>query len=333
MTSLVSLLLGGTVGVAGAQSSSTSPRHDSSATVQHVAAEPTDDTLGVPGDSIEKKKGGGLFGKVKNVAKNKVVQQVAKVAACTMLPGGQVVAGAIDAAANKDAVGAAAGAATGSTCMPGMGGAGAMAGGALAGGAMPGGALGGGAIPGAAGLAVAAGGQPGGMDPATMAAYNAQMMAMMQVSMARMGQAGQMPEMPGSAQPGNMAGLPTEGESQPLELASDLVKELRKGKSTVRHIDWVAGTPSLSTAGSAALTEAIAAIAAAMREAGGAYRLDLYLDKRYDETAAQSLGPQRLSTVQMVFLNTSGAGNPAAIPQLGKIKRGGDPRLEIVKVD
>nr|MBA3316875.1 hypothetical protein [Gemmatimonadales bacterium] len=131
-TSLVALLAGGTIGVAGAQSSSASPKNDSSATVQNVAAEPADDTLGVPGDSVEKKKGGGLFGKVKSVAKNKVVQQVAKVAACTMLPGGQVVAGAIDAAANKDAVGAAAGAATGSTCMPGIGGAGAMAGGALA---------------------------------------------------------------------------------------------------------------------------------------------------------------------------------------------------------
>jgi hypothetical protein len=84
------------------------------------------------------KKKGGLFGKVKGLAKNKVVQQVAKTAACNMVPGGQLVAGAIDnvsakkaakdaaknAATNaaKDAVaGAALGAATGkSTCGPGL---------------------------------------------------------------------------------------------------------------------------------------------------------------------------------------------------------------------
>ena len=76
------------------------------------------------------KKHGGLFGKVKGLAKNKVVQQVARTAACNMVPGGQLVAGAIDNAsakkaaknaatnAAKDAVaGAALGAATGkSTC-------------------------------------------------------------------------------------------------------------------------------------------------------------------------------------------------------------------------
>ena len=80
------------------------------------------------------KKHGGLFGKVKGLAKNKVVQQVAKTAACNMVPGGQLIAGAMDNAsakkaaknavtnAAKDAVaGAALGAATGkSTCGMGM---------------------------------------------------------------------------------------------------------------------------------------------------------------------------------------------------------------------
>ncbi len=77
-------------------------------------------------DSLPKKKGG-LFGKAKGIMKNKVVQQVAKVAACTMVPGGQVIAGAIDAASSQsagEAASGAAGAASGSSCMPGMGGAG-----------------------------------------------------------------------------------------------------------------------------------------------------------------------------------------------------------------
>jgi hypothetical protein len=75
---------------------------------------------------VEAKKKGGLFGKAKKFVGNKAVQQVAKTVACNMVPGGQVVAGAIDAASSKDvgeAAEGAAGAAAGQTCMPvGMGG-------------------------------------------------------------------------------------------------------------------------------------------------------------------------------------------------------------------
>jgi hypothetical protein len=70
------------------------------------------------------KKKGGLFGKMRSVAGNKAVQSVAKTAACTMVPGGQVIAGAIDAAGSNSANGAAAGAAaaaTGTSCMGGYG--------------------------------------------------------------------------------------------------------------------------------------------------------------------------------------------------------------------
>jgi hypothetical protein len=103
-----------------------------------IAADPDS----IPTDSAPKPKvKGGLFGKAKKLAGNKLVQTVAKTAACTMVPGGQAIAGAIDAAsAKKSASGAAEGAAaaaTGSTCMPGMGGAGMgkarMAGGEMAG--------------------------------------------------------------------------------------------------------------------------------------------------------------------------------------------------------
>jgi hypothetical protein len=74
-------------------------------------------------DTAPKKKGG-LFGKAKGLMKSKVVQTVAKTAACTMVPGGQVLAGAIDAAGSRNAEEAAAGtagAASGTSCMPGMG--------------------------------------------------------------------------------------------------------------------------------------------------------------------------------------------------------------------
>ena len=78
----------------------------------------------------------GMFGKLKSIAGNKTVQSVAKVAACTMVPGGQFVAGAIDAASHPDVGGVAqgvAGGATGAAC--GMGGIGTGVGGAAAAGA------------------------------------------------------------------------------------------------------------------------------------------------------------------------------------------------------
>jgi hypothetical protein len=63
-------------------------------------------------------KKGGLFGKAKALTQNKLVQTVAKTAVCNMVPGGQLVAGALDkklaAKAGKEAAaGAAFGAATG----------------------------------------------------------------------------------------------------------------------------------------------------------------------------------------------------------------------------
>jgi hypothetical protein len=107
------------------------------------AVKPTDQLVAaedaVPSDSAPKPKGkGGLFGKAKKLAGNKVVQTLAKTAACTMVPGGQAIAGAIDAASSKSAGGAAEGAAaaaTGSSCMPGMGGTGTGGAGMAGGGA------------------------------------------------------------------------------------------------------------------------------------------------------------------------------------------------------
>lgn len=89
-----------------------------------VAAQDSMSTTGTsteaPVEVPKKKKG--FLGKLKGIVQDKTVQQVAKVAACTMVPGGQYVAGAIDAgasAAEGNAGGAAAGAAgvaTGSSC-------------------------------------------------------------------------------------------------------------------------------------------------------------------------------------------------------------------------
>ena len=274
------------------------------------SAAPAPDSASAP-QSGKKKKGGGLFGKVKGVAKNKVVQSVVKTAACTMVPGGQYVAGAIDAAANKNAATGAAGAATGSSCMSGLGGMGMTPG-------VPGGQ--------AANLANVQAAQA-----AAGGAGNAQMMAAMQMQ-AMTAQLAQMQRMSGAAgaMPGTMPGMPGggmtgEGMGQPIAITAE------KNKTVIRNIDWVPGTGAVSATGAAPFQQALIQAGTAVLQAGGSYRLDLYMDKQSPDAGAKSLGSQRLASVQSAFLSGPMAGQPNAVPLVGKIKRDGDPRLEIVK--
>ena len=188
-----------------------------------TAGDPADaDSTAVPAADTVHKKHGGLFGKVKGVAKNKLVQQVAKVAACTMVPGGQLVAGAIDAAASKSVAGAAqgaVGAASGNSCMPGMGGAAGMAGAGMAG----------------AGAGIRAGGASLGLPAAQLAAMQAgrggergagtaEQQAMMVAQMAQMQQMQAMmaPQMSAAG------GATTEAPGQTVGLSPDPAAELAR---------------------------------------------------------------------------------------------------------
>ncbi len=278
------------------------------------SAAPAPDSTGAA-ESGKKKKGGGLFGKVKGVANNKVVQSVVKTAACTMVPGGQYVAGAIDAAANKSAATGAAGAATGSSCMGGLGGMGMTPG-----------------VPGGQGANLA---DIQAAQAAAGGAGNAQMMAAMQMQAvsAQMAQMQQMQRMAGAAGavPGTMPGMPGggmtgEGMGQPIAVTAE------KNKTVIRNIDWVPGTGAVSATGTAAFQQALSQAGTAVLQAGGSYRLDLYMDKQSPDAATKSLGSQRLASVQAAFLSGPMAGQQNAVPLAGKIKRDGDPRLEIVKV-
>jgi hypothetical protein len=294
---------------------STAPAHPATlaatetetATATTLAVEAADSVV-APAETVHKKHGG-LFGKMKGVAKNKMVQQVAKVAACTMVPGGQLVAGAIDAASNKGAAGAAqgvAGAASGSSCMPGMGGAAGMAGGMTGTGATM-------------GLTATqlAGLHPGG---AGNAASQAMIMAQMQ----------QMQQMM-STQKAAGLGAMTEAPGQTVDVSTDLAAELGKGKTSLRNIDWIAGAPGISPAGTPGFTQAMTQLAAAMGQAGGSYRLDLYLDDRYEDAIVKTLGPERLSTVEAALSDALGGAQSTAKIEIGKAKKDKHPRLEVVK--
>jgi hypothetical protein len=120
------------------------------------------------------------------------------------------------------------------------------------------------------------------------------------------------------------------GPGQTIELANDPTAELKKGKTAARYIDWVAGSGDVSEAGKAPFQEAMTKLAASLRETGGGqYRIDLYMDQRYDETAVSMFGPSRMAEIQAAL---SSAGVSPAIVLMGKAKRDKHPRMELVKV-
>lgn len=281
-----------------------------------VAVAPVvDSAAAVPADTAPKKHHG-FMSRVKSVAGNKVVRSVAKVAACTMVPGGQVIAGAMDAAASKSVAGAAqgaAGVATGSSCMPGMGGAAGLAGG------MPGAA---GAGLGSVQLAAMQAGAAGGGGTGNQAMMAAQLIQMQQI------QQMQLQQMQSQSM---AAGAMTEAPGQTVALSPDVAAELTKGKTIVRGIDWIGGMPGVSPAGTPGFTQAMAQLGGVMAQVGGTYRLDLYLDNRYEDAAAKSLGAQRLATVEAALADGLGGDHRTATLELGKTKRDKNPRLEVVR--
>ncbi len=87
------------------------------------------DSAPVAASAAKKKKKKGLLGKVKGMASNKIVRTVAKTALCTAVPGGQVIAGALDAVEKKSVTGAVSVATGGGGgCSPGMAGMAALGG-------------------------------------------------------------------------------------------------------------------------------------------------------------------------------------------------------------
>ena len=120
----------------------------------------------------------------------------------------------------------------------------------------------------------------------------------------------------------------SEAPGKSVALSSDLATDLKKGKTFVKDIDWLAGGAELADGGKASFAGAMAELAAAIQKAGGAYRADIYLDKRYEDVAVQALGPARLKVVLAAFEN---AGLGSEVVTAGKVKKDKNPRLEIVK--
>lgn len=119
----------------------------------------------------------------------------------------------------------------------------------------------------------------------------------------------------------------SEAPGKSVTLSTDLAAELAKGRTVVKDIDWLAGGSEVSESGAGAFAGAMAKVAAAVKKAGGAYRADIYLDRRYEDAAIPALGSARLKVVQAALEQ---AGLESGVVAVGKAKKDKKPRLEIV---
>jgi hypothetical protein len=283
-------------------------------------------TASVVDTAVHKK--GGMFGKLKGVAHNKTVQSITKAAVCQALPGGQYMMGAAEAAKNKTSV--ASGVANAQSCIPGMGGAGVGglgAKGALAGAAMgAAGSIGGGTTGKAAGATKGMPGMPGmpampGGAGAITA--SAQGIAGMQSAMAQM-QAASI-----AAGGTGMGAMTTEASGEQMKLSGAVPDEIKKGKLTIKKIDWVYGNPSVSPSTAQGFMDLMLSAGQAMKAEGAKYRVDVYMDKKYSDEDITALGAERMS-ILVTSLQSGGQLGDALVA--GKIGKDKEQRVEIVKV-
>jgi hypothetical protein len=283
-------------------------------------------------------KKGGLFGKAKALTQNKLVQTVAKTAACNMVPGGQLIAGALDkksaAKTGKDAaVGAAAGAALGAAAGKGnpcgMG----MMGNLGAAGmnqSVPGAGIPGMPTTGMPGMAISADQmkqmaeqyQKMGMNPAqikamqqqmqaanpggTGAGISAEQMKQMQAQYQAMGmdpaQIKAMQRMMTSATPGTVeqpAGETTPAPTQPVA-APTLTKE--KGRLVLRQLPWTPGTEEIQSGAESALVLGLHNAAAEIIPTAKHYSVQVKVEDQGSKARNQELAQKRAAVIVAILV-------------------------------
>jgi hypothetical protein len=237
----------------------------------------------------------GLFGKIKGLAKNKVVKTVAKAALCTAVPGGQVIASALDAADTKNAAGVAGAAAGvaggGGNCMPGMPG--------MAGNGMP---------PTASGVAAVAGvAAPGipsmpttgiggaGMSVEQMQAMQKQyqQMGMDSAQLAAMQQ--MMAAMPGAAAAATAPAGPAAGPASLDGLGPAL--SLEKGRMVLRQLPWIPGSDALRTDAGPSFGLAVHQVALAMQATATRYKVEARVEDQGNKDQNRLLSQKRAAVV------------------------------------
>jgi len=290
-----------------------------------VAPAVTDSVAAAGAAVVKKKKKGGMFGKVKGLAKNKIVKTVAKTALCTVVPGGQIVAGALEAAETKDVAGAAgaAGAALsgggGGGCMPGMAGMAAPTG--PAGGGI--GAAGLGAL-GAGASAAAMPGQPStGMPGMSM---SPEQLKQMQEQYKKMGldpaQLQAMQQM--------MAGAPgappveAADPAGPAPVAAGPALSREKGKMLIRRLPWAPGSEALQPGGQPVFGMAMQEVASAIKATAKPYKIEARVEEQGGKAQNRLLSQKRGAAVLAAL---AARGVPADRLTVSDGKSDKDPRI------
>ena len=303
-------------------------------------------------------KKGGLFGKAKALTQNKIVQTVAKTAACNMVPGGQLIAGAMSkgsaAKSGKDAAaGAALGAATGKSNPCGAG----LAGSLGVGGPAQG--IAGVGIPGMPTTGMPTTGMPGagmsadqmqqmaqqyrkmGMNPEQVRAMQQQMqgsassspgagispeqLKQMQDQYKAMGmdpaqiQAMQQ-AMTGMASPG------AEGASTPNPGASTPAMSKEKGRLVLRQLPWTPGSEAITAGAEPDFSRALGDLAATMVNGTQRYKVEVRVEDQHNGGKSRQLA-QRRAAVVIAELIRQGMPQPRLVPADGGSDK--DPRLLI----
>jgi hypothetical protein len=252
-----------------------------------------DSTAAAVAPAVKKKKG--LFGKVKGLAKNKVVKTVAKAALCTVVPGGQVVAGALEAAETKNVAGAASTALSGGgggACMPGMAGMAPSPGPGAGGiGAAGVGALGAG-VPGA-GLP----GQPSTGMPGM--AMSPEQLKQMQEQYGKMGMDTAQLRAMQQMMAGMPGGAPAEAAAasgpEPASGAPALSRE--KGRMLVRHLPWLPGSEALQPGGEPMFGMAMQEVALAIKATSKRYKIEARVEEQGGKAQNRLLSQKRAAAV------------------------------------
>ena len=126
------------------------------------------------------------------------------------------------------------------------------------------------------------------------------------------------------------AGLPAQTIPAPasVQLSADLLGELRNGRTALRRIGWAPAAAELEEGAGAPFSDAIAALALAIRQAGGSYRADFYVEPPADKATAQRVAAGRFAAVRDAL---SHAGLPDNVVVAGAVAVDQDPRLELVR--
>ena len=148
--------------------------------------------------------------------------------------------------------------------------------GALAGAAMgAAGSIGGGGVGTAAASARMLPGMPGvpKMPAGAKVTATAQGLAGMQTAVAQMNAA--------SAATGGTGEISTEAAGEQMKLSGAVPDEIKKGKLTIKKIDWVHDNAAVSPSTTQGFMDLMMSAGQAMKAAGATYRVDVYMDKKY----------------------------------------------------